>query len=164
MTILNADAVEVISHSADQTGRFGVRMGQLLRAGDLLCLSGELGTGKTVFAIGVARGWGALENATSPTYILAHEYHRADGAQLHHLDCYRLRGPQDADSVGLTERYEAGVALMIEWPENVRPWLPEDGVWAALRHIDEDKRSLRLHAGGARGAQLLADFRELIRA
>lgn len=66
--------------------------------------------------------------------------------------------------MGLTERYEAGVALMIEWPENVRPWLPEDGVWAALRYIDEDKRSLRLHGGGVRGAQLLADFRELIRA
>ena len=74
MPIMDSHTLDFISYSYDQTLRYGVKLGQLLKPQDFLCLSGNLGSGKTALAIGVARGWGSLESATSPSYILVNEY------------------------------------------------------------------------------------------
>src|SRR5258707_11424486 len=79
------------STSVEQTAYFGARLGKLLGAGDVICLSGPLGAGKTALAAGIAAGWGALEPVNSPTFVFVHEHHRAaDALRLYHVDCYRL--------------------------------------------------------------------------
>jgi tRNA threonylcarbamoyladenosine biosynthesis protein TsaE len=99
--ILREGELDIISHSVEQTQRLGARLGTLLQPGDLICLSGDMGAGKTVFAAGIGKGWGTQTVVTSPTFNLIHEYRRNQDAQrLFHLDCYRLRGASDAEAIG----------------------------------------------------------------
>jgi tRNA threonylcarbamoyladenosine biosynthesis protein TsaE len=159
MPVLDERSLDVFSHSAEQTQRLGVRLGELLKPGDLLCLSGELGAGKTCFAAGVGRGWGALEPVTSPTFVLVNEYHRADGWALHHVDGYRLHGPADAATFGFADLLAGADAVLVEWPERLLPLLPAERLWVEFTYIDESKRNLRLTAVGERYLELLAEFR-----
>jgi len=94
MPILNERSVEFLSHSPEQTRRVGVRLGEMLHGGHLVCLDGDLGSGKTTLTQGIARGWGALESVTSPTFVLVNEYHRADTDLLYHVDAFRLATPE----------------------------------------------------------------------
>jgi tRNA threonylcarbamoyladenosine biosynthesis protein TsaE len=159
MAVLDDRSLDVFSHSAAQTERLGVRLGELLKPGDVLCLAGELGAGKTCFATGVGRGWGALEPVTSPTFVLVNEYHRANGRVLHHVDAYRLRDAAEAASFGFADLLATADALMIEWPERLQPALPAERLWLDLGYVDESKRNLRFTATGERYQALLADFR-----
>ena len=160
MPIMDSHALDFISYSYDQTLRYGVKLGQLLIPRDFLCLSGNLGSGKTALAIGIARGWGSLESATSPSYMLVNEYSRADGAQLHHMDCYRLQNAVDADHIGVDERLQLGAILIVEWPEHIQSWIPIQRLWITMNYITEDKRSVEIRADGDRFAKLLSEFRK----
>ena len=160
MPILDAHVLDFISYNYDQTLRYGVKLGQLLQPRDLVCLSGQLGAGKTAMAIGIGRGWGALQPVTSPSYVLANEYFRADGAQLHHLDCFRLADVNDAGHICLDERLAAGASLMVEWPNNIAAALPRERLWVGLSYHEEEKRSLEMSAAGERYDRLLAGFRK----
>lgn len=159
MPILDARSLDFLTHSAEQTQRLGVRLGELLKPGDLICLAGELGAGKTCFASGVGRGWGALEPVTSPTFVLVNEYHRADGRGLHHVDGYRLKDASEAASFGFADLLASAEALLVEWPERLLPALPIEHLWLDFSYVDETKRNLRMKAAGARYETLLADFR-----
>ena len=79
MPILNPHTLEFVSRSPEQTRRLGIRLGALLRTGDILCLSGDLGAGKTTLVQGLAQGWGSLNQVSSPTFVLCNEYRRPDG-------------------------------------------------------------------------------------
>lgn len=157
---MDTNKVDFISYNDDQTLRYGVKLGQLLQPRDLVCLSGHLGAGKTLLAIGIGRGWGALEQVTSPSYVLANEYSRADGAQLHHIDCYRLDQASDAEHICIDERLVAGASLMVEWPENIAAVLPFERLWIGISYIEEDKRNMEIHAAGERFVELLAAFQK----
>jgi tRNA threonylcarbamoyladenosine biosynthesis protein TsaE len=69
MPILNANTLEFVSRSPEQTRRLGMRLGALMQAGDVICLSGDLGSGKTTLVQGIARGWGSLDPVSSPTFV-----------------------------------------------------------------------------------------------
>src|SRR5512139_2671207 len=97
MPVLDRQSLEFISRSAEQTRRAGMRLGALLRTGDLVCLVGDLGTGKTTLMQGVSAGWGSLDAASSPTFVLVNVYRRPDGKRLYHLDAYRLSGAGEAE-------------------------------------------------------------------
>lgn len=160
MPILDEHKLDVMSHSAAQTHRLGVRLGELLRSGDLICLSGELGTGKTTFIAGVGRGWGVTQPLTSPTFILVNEYPRpGDRLKLYHVDCYRVQDAREALDFGLTEILDAPGVVLIEWAERIQSVLPPQRLWITLRHVAETKRGLLFEASGARYERLLAEFR-----
>ncbi|MBN2047406.1 MAG: tRNA (adenosine(37)-N6)-threonylcarbamoyltransferase complex ATPase subunit type 1 TsaE, partial [Anaerolineaceae bacterium] len=119
MTILEPNSVEFISHSADQTRRVGMRLGAMLRKGNLLCLTGNLGAGKTTFVQGLASGWGSLEQVTSPTFVLINQYRPLNGDGLiYHLDAYRLQSGFEAEELDLDTMLDTGI-LIIEWPERI---------------------------------------------
>jgi len=160
MPILDERSLDFVSHSPEQTRRLGVRLGELLKPGDLILLDGDLGAGKTTFAQGVARGWGSLDPVTSPTFVLINEYRRADEARLFHFDAFRLEGPEDAVALGLQEMMEDGGPVMIEWPDRVQSMLPSQGLWVRLRWVDDSRRALQLEARGARSEALLRAFRK----
>jgi tRNA threonylcarbamoyladenosine biosynthesis protein TsaE len=151
--------LDVVSHSVAQTQRLGARFGELARAGDLFCLEGELGSGKTCFVQGCGRGLGILEAVHSPTFILANE-HRGGRLPLFHLDVYRVRGVDEAIGFGLEDYLAAEGVCVIEWAEKIRGALPGERMWIAFRHLGESKRGLLIEASGARYEELLNEFKE----
>jgi tRNA threonylcarbamoyladenosine biosynthesis protein TsaE len=161
MAILDRWTIDFVSSSVEQTTRLGVRLGELLQAVDLVCLSGELGAGKTALARGIGRGWGSGLRVTSPTFTLVNEYPRlADGRILYHIDCYRLEETADQLSAGLDDVLDGVGAVMIEWPERIMAMLPEDRLWIALSYVSETRRKLRISAAGKRSAELLEEFKK----
>ena len=161
MAILDRWTIDFVSSSVEQTTRLGVRLGELLQLHDLVCLSGELGAGKTALAQGIGRGWGTGLRVTSPTFTLINEYPRlADGRILYHVDCYRLEETADQLTVGLDDVLDGDGAVMIEWPERIEPMLPEDRLWIALSYVSETRRKLRMTATAERSAELLEAFKK----
>ncbi|MEW6580856.1 MAG: tRNA (adenosine(37)-N6)-threonylcarbamoyltransferase complex ATPase subunit type 1 TsaE [Chloroflexota bacterium] len=152
---------EYTSHDIAQTQALGQLLGALLRPGDVVCLSGDLGAGKTAFAQGIGRGWGARERVTSPTFTLVHEHRRdTDGTVFYHVDCYRLDGADDAWGIGLEDLWHDDGFVAIEWPEHVQAALPDERLWIAFTSLDAHQRHLVLRASGARYVGLLAALRE----
>jgi tRNA threonylcarbamoyladenosine biosynthesis protein TsaE len=109
--------------SADELNRLGERLGAGLAAPAVIGLSGELGTGKTTLVQAICRGHGARALATSPTYALVHQY-EAGTAPVYHVDCYRLRHPDEARDLGFDDMVREGAIVLIEWPERAGPWAP----------------------------------------
>lgn len=151
--------LDIVSHSAAQTQRLGARLGELARAGDLFCLEGELGSGKTCFVQGLGRGLGIAETIHSPTFILANE-HRGGRLRLYHLDLYRVRSADEALGFGLDDYLSGDGVCVIEWAEKIRDALPAERLWIALRHLGESKRGLLIEARGARYEELLNAFKK----
>lgn len=109
--------------SASELSRFGEDLGRQLRAPAVIGLSGELGTGKTTLIQAICRGLGAKARATSPTYALVHHYH-AGTTPVYHIDCYRLRQPDEARDLGFDDMVREGAIMLIEWPERAGAWTP----------------------------------------
>ena len=162
MAILDQHTLDFISHSSEQTHRFGVRLGALLGAGDLICLEGELGTGKTCLAQGIGEGLGIVEKITSPSFTLIAEHRPpSEKPMLYHVDLYRLTAPlAEAWSIGLASYLQSDGACVVEWADRIREELPTERLWISLRHVDEAKRGLTMVASGARYDELLRQFRE----
>ncbi|MBM3151430.1 MAG: tRNA (adenosine(37)-N6)-threonylcarbamoyltransferase complex ATPase subunit type 1 TsaE [Chloroflexi bacterium] len=159
MPILDANTLESFSRSPEQTRRLGMRLGALLQSGDLLCLQGDLGAGKTTLVQGLAQGWGSLDPVSSPTFVLVNEYRRPDAGQLFHLDAYRIESLPEAEQLDLDAMLAAG-PLVVEWPERLEPLLPPERLWVRLEYVDEERRDLQFSANGGRPEALLAAFRQ----
>jgi tRNA threonylcarbamoyladenosine biosynthesis protein TsaE len=160
--ILKDGELDIISHNVEQTQRLGFRLGSLLQAGDIICLSGDMGAGKTVFSAGVGKGWGALSPLTSPTFNLVHEHRRTkDQQRLYHLDCYRLQGEQDLDNIGWENVMSGNGAVLIEWPERIETALPVERLWIELRVLEPTRRNMSFEGNNARYRDLVQKFREM---
>ena len=159
--ILDVNSLECPSHGPEQTRRLGVRLGELLRAGDLVCLAGTLGTGKTCLAQGIGRGCGVTESLISPTFTFIHEYKRPrNDTALYHVDLYRISDAQDARRLGLEEYLDDRSAItLIEWPEQARELLPSENLWIEIEFVEVNKRILLFSAHGGRYEALLRQFR-----
>jgi len=159
--------MEFISRSAEQTRRAGMRLGALLDPGDIICLAGELGAGKTTLVQGIAAGWGSLDKVTSPTFVLVNVYRRTGNGKsreqqrLFHLDAYRLSGASEAQELDLEALISSG-PLVVEWADRIQTALPEQHLWVAMRWIDEYQRDLIITASGKRYQTLLTDFRRQV--
>jgi tRNA threonylcarbamoyladenosine biosynthesis protein TsaE len=159
--ILDPHSLECPSHSADQTQRLGVRLGELLQAGDLICLEGTLGAGKTCLAQGIGRGCGVSESLISPTFTFIHEYKLAKNySVLYHVDLYRISSALEAVGLGLDDYLDDRSAItVIEWPEHAEELLPEERLWVSIRLIEGNKRILLFSAYGTHHEALLRKFR-----
>ena len=109
-----------------ELNRFGEQVGARLTAPAVLGLSGELGAGKTTLVQAICRGLRARARATSPTYALVHHYESPppDATSVYHVDCYRLRHPDEARDLGFDDMMREGAIILIEWPERAGPWAP----------------------------------------
>ena len=160
MAILTDQSLDFISSSEQQTMRLGVRLGELLQPDDVLCMAGELGSGKTVLARGVGRGWGTAIRVTSPTFTVVNQYPRMhDNRILFHIDCYRLESEGDVISAGIEDILLTEGAFMIEWPERITDWLPADHLMIEMSHMDDTRRKMRFTATDGRSTELLKAFR-----
>ena len=159
MPILDSHTIEFFSRSPEQTRRIGMRLGGELKTGDVICLQGQLGAGKTTFVQGLAQGWGSSDAVTSPTFILVNEYRRANGDLIFHLDSYRLDSVPEAEELDLDSMLAEGV-LIIEWPEKIDELIPRDRLWINLDHVQEEQRQMRFNAHGKRYDELLDGIRQ----
>lgn len=161
MPILDQNALEFISRGTEYTKRVGIRLGTLLKDGDVVCLEGDLGSGKTTLVQGMAAGWGSLDRVTSPTFVIVNLYRRLDGGQFYHLDAYRLKDAREAEEVDLDRLMETGI-LVVEWAERIEAALPKNCLWVNLRSVDIDQRDLIFSARGSQYRSLLVNFRRRI--
>ena len=127
------------SLTLDQLDARGEELGRALRAGELLTFEGELGAGKTTFIKAVARGLGVTGPATSPTYALVHRYHGRRGP-VFHLDCFRLRSPDEAADLDWEGLISEGDAILVEWPERAAGWIPTPSRRFRLLHLADPAR------------------------
>ncbi|MCC6729681.1 MAG: tRNA (adenosine(37)-N6)-threonylcarbamoyltransferase complex ATPase subunit type 1 TsaE [Chthonomonadales bacterium] len=148
--------VRVQTESAEATRALAERVGAAAGSGDVLLLYGALGAGKTTFVQGLARGIGASEPVTSPTFTLVHEY-RSGRVPLFHMDAYRLEGAADLEGIGLDEYLRAEGVLVVEWAERLGADAPAQRLEVRIEASGADRRSLRLLAVGGRPARLLKE-------
>ncbi len=158
MPVLDRESLELISRSAEQTRRAGMRLGALLLPGDLICLSGDLGSGKTTLVQGLAAGWGSLDPTSSPTFVLVNMYRRPEADVLFHMDAYRLNGAHEAADLDIELMLEQG-PLVVEWADRIEKILPTERLWVKLQWVDEDQRDLVFSARGRRYAGLISHLR-----
>ena len=161
MPIIEANAFEFFSRSPDQTRRVGMRLGALLRRGDVVCLDGDLGSGKTTLVQGVAAGWGSTDAVSSPTFVLVNVYRREDDERLAHLDAYRLDGPFEAEALDLDALLANG-PLVVEWAQKILPSLPEEHLLLKMDYIQEEHRSMKFIAQGKYYEDMLNHLQENI--
>ncbi len=154
----NQARLELVSDSVSRTQYLGALLGELARAGDLYCLEGDLGSGKTCFVQGLGKGLHVPSAIHSPTFILANE-HRGGRLPLYHLDVYRVRGADEAVGFGLDDYMSEDGVCVIEWAEKIRGALAPERLWIAFRHIDEDRRGLDWYATGSRYVALLDELK-----
>ena len=144
-------SLALTSRGPGETRRLGQRLGRLLRRGDVVLLSGELGAGKTVFVQGIARGLGYQGAVSSKSFVLLGEY--AGRVKLYHADLYRLEAPEEAEELALEEVCADGV-LVVEWPERAPGIFSPDHLSVRFQVTGERSRTLALEANGPRSEEL----------
>lgn len=163
--------LDIISHSTAQTQRLAMRLGELLHGGELLLLEGQLGTGKTTFTQGLARGMQITDVISSPTFTLLKEYQgqspspapaggRQAGLALYHFDLYRLDEPEEIFDLGFEDYFSGSGVCVVEWADKA------EGLWSAerlrirMKVLSETKRGLLFTATGTRYCELLRQFQK----
>ncbi|MBR1416907.1 MAG: tRNA (adenosine(37)-N6)-threonylcarbamoyltransferase complex ATPase subunit type 1 TsaE [Bacilli bacterium] len=139
------DEYKITTHSVEETLEIAQNLESEKFPGMVICLNGELGSGKTVFVKGFASGLGIQESITSPTFTIVKEY--LDGeAPLYHMDVYRIN--ESDQSVGIEDYFDKDGISIIEWAELIEDKLPENRLDISFVVIDENTRILKFTPHG----------------
>lgn len=137
--------MEYITNSPEQTEALGAALGAVLKPGTVIAYRGDLGAGKTAFTRGVARGLGAGERVTSPTYTIVNEY-LSGRLPLFHFDMYRLESSDDLWDIGWEDYLQRGGVCCVEWSENVADAMV-DALCITIEKTGEDSRKITIDGG-----------------
>ena len=137
--------IVLLSKSPEETFRIGRILAEGLKAGDVVALTGELGSGKTCLTQGIASGLGVPEGyaVTSPTFTLINEYPGRQMA-LYHLDVYRLTGCADLPEMGYDEYLSGRGVMVIEWAEKIREAVPVGSLFVVMTYLEEYIRKIEI--------------------
>lgn len=138
-----------------------MQLGRMLKPGDFMGLIGDLGAGKTTFVQGVAAGWGALDQVSSPTFVLVNVYRHANGQHMYHMDAYRLQDALEAEMLDIETLLASG-PLVVEWAGRISDALPEDGLWVQLQYVDDTQRLMQITAQGKRFETILNSLKKRV--
>jgi tRNA threonylcarbamoyladenosine biosynthesis protein TsaE len=144
MTVPTADHRVVVSSDPEATSALGRALSAVAEAGDLICLWGELGAGKTHLAKAFGAGLGVTDTITSPSFILMAEYEGR--LPLFHIDPYRLASAEDALAGGLIDERQATGVTLVEWPERLGDALPLDRLDVLIDGTGDEPRTITLVA------------------
>jgi tRNA threonylcarbamoyladenosine biosynthesis protein TsaE len=150
-------ALEFVSASPDATRAFALDLASVAVPGDVICLWGELGAGKTVFAKGFGAGLGVPDTISSPSFVLMGEY--AGRLPLFHIDLYRLASAAEALDGGLLDDRQAAGVVVIDWPDRLGSALPGGRLDVQIDGGADEPRTLRLRAFGTGHERYLAAAR-----
>ena len=143
--------MEYITNSPEETEYVGEALGKVLTPGSIIAYRGDLGAGKTAFTRGLARGLGADEQVTSPTYTIVNEY-LSGRIPLFHFDMYRLLSSDDLWDIGWEDYLDRGGVCAVEWSENVEDAM-ENAIFVSIEKTGDETRRITIEGGDS-----LADF------
>ena len=132
--------MEIVTGSPAETEALAQRLAVKLKGGEVLALFGGLGMGKTAFTRGLARGLGVVDEVSSPTFALVHEYQGR--LPIYHFDMYRVENWDDLYSTGFFDYLDTGAVLVIEWSENIESALPGYAIRISIRRGEEDNQRI----------------------
>ncbi|ETP73107.1 ATPase, YjeE family [Lachnospiraceae bacterium JC7] len=119
------------SNSADETFAFGKKLGEAAKPGDIICLDGDLGVGKTVFTQGFAAGLNIDDYVNSPTFTIVKEYEGR--LPLYHFDVYRIGDSSEMEEIGYEDYFYGKGVTIIEWPELILDIIPKEAHWIRIK-------------------------------
>jgi tRNA threonylcarbamoyladenosine biosynthesis protein TsaE len=129
---------EMISRSPEETEALGLKLGKILEAGTILCLSGDLGTGKTTLTKSIAKSLGVEEYVTSPSYTIVNEYEGR--LPVYHFDVYRINEIEELYEIGYEEYFFGRGVTIIEWASMIMELIPDEAVKIEIERLDEQER------------------------
>ncbi|OAA92952.1 tRNA (adenosine(37)-N6)-threonylcarbamoyltransferase complex ATPase subunit type 1 TsaE [Clostridium coskatii] len=127
--------MEFILNSVEDTINLGKKIGSLLNAGDIICLNGDLGTGKTHFTKGIAKGLNIDDPITSPTFTIVNEYYGR--LKLYHFDVYRVNDIDEIAEIGFDEYIFSDAVSIIEWANYIEELIPRECIWVSIYKLPE---------------------------
>ena len=142
--------------SSEETYTLGKKLGELLQPSMVICLSGDLGAGKTHFTKGIATGLGIDDYITSPTYTLINEY--PGEKPLYHFDVYRLEGSDELNELGYQEYFYGKGVTVIEWADIIMEALPKERLWVVIHKLDGDHRRVIMDPMGTEYEKLVEEL------
>ncbi|MBS4960394.1 MAG: tRNA (adenosine(37)-N6)-threonylcarbamoyltransferase complex ATPase subunit type 1 TsaE [Clostridiales bacterium] len=136
------------SNSAEETRQFAYQLGKKAKSGDIFCLDGDLGVGKTVFTQGFASGLGVSDPyITSPTFTIINEYEGR--LKLFHFDVYRITSIEEMDDTGYEEYFFSDGVCLVEWAELIKEIIPEKAVWIKIsKDLSQGENFRLIDVGG----------------
>ncbi|MCX5995652.1 MAG: tRNA (adenosine(37)-N6)-threonylcarbamoyltransferase complex ATPase subunit type 1 TsaE [Chloroflexi bacterium] len=147
-------SLEIVSNSAEQTRKIGLKLGKLAASGDVIFLVGPLGAGKTCLTQGIARGLGINEYTASPSFVLVRE-HRGK-LPLYHIDLYRLDRIEEVAQLGLDDYLYGNGVCVVEWADKGLSVLPEEHLLIEMQIVSPMKRKLSFMPRGTRYLEMLS--------
>lgn len=131
----------------EETWALAKELAKELNPGDVVCLEGDLGAGKTTFTQGLAAALGVPGRVTSPTFCIVQE-HQSPDVLLVHMDLYRLHGEEDVEAIGWEDYLSRGAIIAVEWPERAGALVPSSAYHVTFLHFREEKRRIAIDKGG----------------
>ncbi|MEX0685766.1 MAG: tRNA (adenosine(37)-N6)-threonylcarbamoyltransferase complex ATPase subunit type 1 TsaE [Balneolales bacterium] len=134
-----------LSHSPEQTLEFGRTIAKSLKPGNVVCLHGDIGSGKTHLVKGIASFFGIDEHEVqSPTFTIINEY-EGGSIPVYHFDFYRINTPEEATRLGIDEYFYGEGICLIEWPSKINPYIPEHPINIRLKHRSDTIREILVY-------------------
>ena len=150
-------SLEIVSNSAKQTRKIGMKLGKLAASGDVILLVGSLGAGKTCLTQGIAHGLGIHEYTASPTFVLVREYQGK--LPLYHIDLYRLDRIEEVTQLGLDDYLYGNGVCVVEWADKGLSVLPEEHLLIEMQIVSPMKRKLSFMPKGTRYSEMLSKLK-----
>jgi tRNA threonylcarbamoyladenosine biosynthesis protein TsaE len=142
---------ELVTKTPEETQEIAEKIGEMVEAGNVITLQGDLGTGKTTFTKGLANGLDVKRNVNSPTFTIMKQYQGR--IPLYHMDVYRL---EDSDEdIGFSEYFDGDGVAVVEWADFIEEYLPEERLEIRLSYLGESSRKLELRAIGSQYVTIL---------
>lgn len=141
-----------IVNNVEETLNIGEQIGKLCSSGDIICVIGDLGVGKTHISKGIAKGLGVNEHITSPTFTIVNEYDNGR-LKLYHFDVYRVNDPDEIYELGFDEYIFDNAVSIIEWADYIESLIPKEHlriVLSKLNNLDENVRNIEIISNGYR--------------
>ena len=156
---IDMNCLELTSHSAEQTQKFGVSIGEVALPGDIFLLVGGLGAGKTCLTQGIAWGLDIKEYAVSPSFVLVRELYGR--LPLYHIDLYRLDRIEEILELGLDDYLYGNGVCVVEWAEKGLAMLPAEHLLIQISYLSDTERSFQLKPSGQRYREILEQLKPL---
>ena len=154
----HCDMEKIILNGEKETAKLGLKLGQMLKTPSVVCLTGDLGAGKTTFTKSIAKGLGIEEHITSPTFTIVNEYEGRE--KLYHFDVYRISSPEEMHEIGFEEYLASDGVCIIEWADMIKELL--EGVellWIEIRYTqDMQKREVEVSAVGEKYEKIIREL------
>lgn len=150
--------LDIVLRGLEDTNEFGIMLGRAMKKGDILCLNGDLGAGKTTMTKSIGKGLGVEEYITSPTFALINQY--SGRIPVYHFDVYRLENADELIDLGFDEYFYGNGVCIIEWADKIEKMIPQERIVIDIeKGSAQDERIVRVSGHGNRYEQIVKELK-----